>query len=215
MGVMIEGRWRGDRNDFPRENGRFVRQASGFRNWITPDGAPGPSGEGGFGAEAGRYHLYVSLACPWACRTLILRKLKGLEDAITVSVVEPKMGDEGWVFGEGPGATKDTVNGFDRLHEVYAKADPDYTGRVVVPVLWDKQQETIVNNESSEIIRMLNGAFGAAAPGTLFIDMSTVSPDISAKVGARANELGLGYLRAPGSGGVRTLAMLRNPVMPM
>ncbi|MBT5413008.1 MAG: glutathione S-transferase family protein [Rhodospirillaceae bacterium] len=162
MGVMIEGRWRGDRNDFPRENGRFVRQASGFRNWITPDGAPGPSGEGGFGAEAGRYHLYVSLACPWACRTLILRKLKGLEDAITVSVVEPKMGDEGWVFGEGPGATKDTVNGFDRLHEVYAKADPDYTGRVVVPVLWDKQQETIVNNESSEIIRMLNGAFGAA-----------------------------------------------------
>jgi putative glutathione S-transferase len=161
MGVMIDGRWHGDRDDFPRKDGRFVRQSSSFRNWITADGAPGQSGEGGFPAEAGRYHLYVSLACPWACRTLILRELKGLEDAVSVSIVDPKMDDEGWVFGDVPGATRDTVNGFDRLHEVYAKADPDYTGRVVVPVLWDKTRGTIVNNESSEIIRMLNGAFDA------------------------------------------------------
>ncbi|MDA0703161.1 MAG: glutathione S-transferase family protein [Proteobacteria bacterium] len=166
MGVMIDGRWHGDKNDFPRKDGHFVRQSSSFRNWITADGAPGPSGEGGFPAEAGRYHLYVSLACPWACRVLILRKLKGLEDTITVSVVDPKMDEEGWVFGDAsgdtPGANPDTVNGFDRLYEVYAKADPAYTGRAVVPVLWDKRRETIVNNESSEIIRMLNDAFDAA-----------------------------------------------------
>ena len=161
MGVMIDGRWHADESDFPRVSGRFVRQASVFRNWITPDGAPGPSGQGGFAAEAGRYHLYISLACPWACRALIIRKLKGLENAISVSVVDPKMGQDGWTLGEAPGATRDPVTGAARLHEVYAKADPAYTGRVVVPVLWDKSRATIVSNESSEIIRMFNGAFDA------------------------------------------------------
>jgi putative glutathione S-transferase len=140
--------------------GGFVRHASQFRNWITADGSPGPSGEGGFPAEAGRYHLYVSLNCPWASRTLIVRKLMGLDDVISVLVVEPAMTDQGWRFGDYPGSDRDTLNGAIYLHEVYTRADPHYTGRVTVPVLWDKERQTIVNNESSEIIRMLNGAFG-------------------------------------------------------
>lgn len=141
--------------------GEFVRADSGFRNWVTADGSPGPGGSGGFAAEAGRYHLYVSLACPWAHRTLIYRKLKGLEDLISVSVVHPLMPAESWVFGEYPGATEDHVNQAGYLHEVYHKAAPDFNGVVTVPVLWDKKLGTIVNNESSEIIRMLNSAFDA------------------------------------------------------
>ena len=167
MGLLIDGRWHDQWYDTGKTGGRFKRQDSRFRNRITPDGAPGPTGEGGFAAEPGRYHLYVSLACPWAHRTLIFRKLKGLEDAISLSVVHWLMRDEGWTFAEGPGVIADDVNGARVLHEVYTRAAPDYTGRVTVPVLWDKARGTIVSNESAEIIRMLNSAFDGvgAAPG--------------------------------------------------
>ncbi len=143
------------------ENGEFVRWESGFRHWVTPDGSPGPSGEGGFPAEPGRYHLYVSYACPWAHRTLILRTLKGLDELISVSVVHPLMPAESWVFGEYPGATPDHVHGFDKLLQLYAHSAADFDGVVTVPVLYDKQRQVIVNNESAEIIRMLNSAFDA------------------------------------------------------
>ena len=139
--------------------GEFVRWESRFRNWVTADGAPGPTGEGDFPAEPGRYHLYVSYACPWAHRTLILRQLKGLQDAISVSVVHPIMPPESWVFGDYPGATPDHVHGCDSLAQLYAHVDPQHAGVVTVPVLYDKARDTIVNNESSEIIRMLNSAF--------------------------------------------------------
>lgn len=161
MGLLVEGAWQDRWYDTKASGGRFERQASRFRNWIAADGRPGPSGEGGFPAAPGRYHLYVSLACPWAHRTLIFRKLKHLDGMISVSVVDPHMGEEGWVFGDSPGATPDTVNGARRLYEVYLTADPHYSGRVTVPTLWDKERRTIVNNESAEIIRMLNGAFEA------------------------------------------------------
>ena len=141
------------------EKGEFIRSQSSFRNWVTNDGSAGPSGEGGFKAEAGRYHLYVSYACPWAHRTLIFRTLKGLKDVISVSVVHPLMPAESWVFGEYPGATEDHVNQAKFLYENYLLANPEFDGLVTVPVLWDKQRQTIVNNESSEIIRMLNSAF--------------------------------------------------------
>ena len=143
--------------------GEFVRVTSGFRNWIMPDGSSGPTGEGGFAAEPGRYHLYVSYACPWAHRTLIFRALKGLEKAISVSVVHPLMPAQSWVFGEYPGATQDQINGASTLAEIYQIADAGFTGLVTVPVLWDKQRKTIVNNESSDIIRMLNSAFNDCA----------------------------------------------------
>ena len=133
--------------------------ATQFRNWVTPDGNPGPSGDGGFAAESGRYHLYVSLACPWAHRTVIFRKLKALENVISLSIVSPHMGREGWTFNASEGSTGDAVNGKSKLSEIYLLANPHYTGRVSVPVLWDKKRKTIVNNESSEIIRMLNSAF--------------------------------------------------------
>lgn len=170
MGLLIDGRWHEAWYDTASTGGRFQRQASAFRHWVTADGSPGPSGSGGFRAEAGRYHLYVSLACPWAHRALIMRRLKGLEDAISVSVVHWLMAGEGWTFQDGPGVVPDGVNGARVLHEVYTAADPRYTGRVTVPVLWDKQRRTIVNNESSEIIRMLNAAFDGvgAAPGDYY-----------------------------------------------
>jgi glutathionyl-hydroquinone reductase len=156
-GVFVDGTWHSEWYDTSASGGRFVPTAPVYRNWVTPDGSPGPSGEGGFAAERGRYHLYVSLACPFAHRTIIFRKLKGLEDAISLSPVEPVMGEQGWEFGDG--ATTDTLNGKRRLGEIYLLADPRYTGRVSVPVLWDKKRRTIVNNESPEIIRMLNSAF--------------------------------------------------------
>ncbi|HEB81451.1 MAG TPA: glutathione S-transferase family protein [Gammaproteobacteria bacterium] len=152
---------------FKTRDGEFIRPDSGFRNWVTRDGSAGPSGEGDFAAEAGRYHLYVSHACPWAHRTLIFRKLKGLEEAISVSVVHPLMPEESWVFADAdnayPGATQDHVNGAHYLYENYLKARPGFNGQVTVPVLWDKKRQTIVNNESSEIIRMFNSAFDACA----------------------------------------------------
>lgn len=150
--------------------GRFIRAASQFRNWITPDGAAGPSGDAGFRAEPGRYHLYVSLACPWAHRTLIFRRLKGLEDMISVSVVNWLMLEQGWNFAPGPGVVPDELHHARFLHQIYRAADPHYAGRYTVPVLWDKQRNTIVNNESSEIIRMLNSAFDGvgALPGDYY-----------------------------------------------
>ena len=159
MGKLVEGIWHDVWYETEKHNGRFERQDSSFRHWVTADGAPGLSGDGGFKAEAGRYHLYVSLACPWAHRTTILRQLKGLENMISMSVVNSFMGPEGWTFAAGPGVVSDNVNHVDRLHELYTKADNQFTGRVTVPVLWDKQDDTIVSNESSEILRMLNSAF--------------------------------------------------------
>jgi len=148
-----------DQLDFPVEDGEFVRWESQFRNWITPDGSAGPSGFAGFQAEPGRYHLYVSYACPWAHRTLIYRKLKKLEDVVSVSIVNPKMGQVSWDFEDYPDATGDTLYQTKFLYELYQQAMPNFGGVVTVPVLWDKKQKTIVNNESSEIIRMLNSAF--------------------------------------------------------
>jgi putative glutathione S-transferase len=162
MGLLVDGQWRDQGYDTKATGGRFVRKDSAFRNWITPDGRPGPSGEGGFAAEPGRYHLYVSLACPWAHRALIMRARKGLEGAISLSVVHWRMGKDGWTFEAGPGVIPDTVNGASFLHQVYTAADPLYSGRVTVPVLWDRQRRTIVNNESAEIIRMLDHAFDGA-----------------------------------------------------
>lgn len=160
MGQLIDGKWSDKWYDTSKTGGKFVRSSSGFRNWVTADGSPGISGEGGYAAEAGRYHLYVSLACPWAHRTLIFRKLKELESLISVSIVSPKMPDEtGWSFNKDEGSTGDTLLGKEFLHQVYTAAKPDYTGRVTVPVLWDKKTNTIVSNESAEIIRMFNTAF--------------------------------------------------------
>ncbi len=160
MGLLVDGVWK-DRDEKTDTAGHFVRQTTKFRNWITPDGSPGPSGEGGFAAMPERYHLYVSLACPWAHRTIIFRKLKRLEDVISMSVVAFHLGDEGWTFDASQGSTGDAISGRNKLSEVYLLAQPRYTGRVSVPVLWDKERRTIVNNESAEIIRMLNAAFGA------------------------------------------------------
>jgi len=158
-GEMIDGVWHTRFHNTKATGGRFQRGQPEFRNWVTLDGSAGPSGTGGFAAARGRYHLYVSLACPWAHRTVIFRKLKALEDVITMTEVAPVMGDEGWQFG--PDADLDAVNGKKHLHEIYTLTDPNYTGRVSVPVLWDKEKRTIVNNESPEIIRMLNSAFDA------------------------------------------------------
>ncbi|HEX6993745.1 MAG TPA: glutathione S-transferase family protein [Gammaproteobacteria bacterium] len=159
MGMLIDGKWQDVWYDTEASRGRFVRSESQFRNWVTPDGAPGPSGKGGFKAEPGRYHLYVSFACPWAHRTLILRKLKGLEPLIGISAVNSYMGEQGWTFEPGPSVIPDSVNGTSRLYELYTIADRRYSGRATVPVLWDKRERTIVSNESAEITRMLNSAF--------------------------------------------------------
>jgi putative glutathione S-transferase len=159
VGLLVDGKWQGRWYDTRSTGGQFVRRPSQFRNWVTADGRPGPTGSGGFPAEAGRYHLYVSYACPWAHRTLILRALKGLEPLITLSIVHWNMGPQGWTFADGPGVIPDPVHGARFLHEIYVKAAPDYTGRATVPVLWDKETGTIVNNESSEIIRMFGAAF--------------------------------------------------------
>ncbi|MBY6002818.1 glutathione S-transferase family protein [Salipiger bermudensis] len=159
MGLLVDGEWQ-DRWDYNDDSGKFQRSETAFRNWITADGSAGPSGEGGFKAEPGRYHLYVSYACPWAHRTLVFRALKGLEELIPVSVVHPDMLSDGWTFQtDFPGATGDRLYDLPFLRDLYTKAKPDISGRVTVPVLWDKERETIVSNESAEIIRMFNEAF--------------------------------------------------------
>jgi len=170
MGMLIDGKWHDVWYDTQTTSGRFVRNDSQFRNWITEDGSAGPSGQSGFKAEPGRYHLYVSLACPWAHRTLIVRALKGLEEMIPISIVHWLMAADGWTFADGPGVVPDPIHDARFLHEVYTAARPDYSGRVTVPVLWDKQERTIVNNESSEIIRMLTSVFDGigAKPGDYY-----------------------------------------------
>lgn len=167
--MLVDGKWTADWQPVQAKDakGGFVRQTSSFRNWITPDGTAGPTGIGGFAAEAGRYHLYVALICPWASRTLIARKLKKLDHLISVSVVEPALTKEGWRFGTYPGAGEDVVNGARYVHELYTRVDPRISGRATVPVLWDKKCGTIVNNESAEILRMFNSGFGALADQSL------------------------------------------------
>jgi putative glutathione S-transferase len=165
--MLVQGVWTADWHPVQAKDDRggFVRQTSSFRNWVTRDGTAGPTGAAGFAAEAGRYHLYVALICPWASRTLIARKLKGLESAVSVSVVEPELTDQGWRFGDDPGAGRDGLNGATFLHDVYTRADPVFTGRATVPVLWDKLGGTIVSNESADIVRMFNSGFGPLASG--------------------------------------------------
>ena len=190
MGVLVNGEWRVD-GKFPADpgTGHFIRPDTSFRNWITPDGAPGPTGKGGFAAEPGRYHLYVSLACPWAHRTLIFRKLKGLEQAIGLSVVNWFMSDDGWTFAPGRGVIPDPLHNAKFLREIYVASQRDYTGRVSVPVLWDKETGQIVSNESADIIRMFNSAFdgvGATAgdyyPQDLREEIDALNPRIYATV---------------------------------
>ena len=185
MGLLVDGKWHDTWYDTAKTGGKFVRSQSQFRNWITADGSPGPTGRGGFRAEAGRYHLYVSLACPWASRVMILRALKGLEGMISLSVVNPYMGKDGWTFAPGPGVIADPVAGADFLYQVYLRADPTYSGRVTVPVLWDLHANTLVSNESAEIIRMLNTEFdgigakpGDYAPADLLADIDAVNADV-------------------------------------
>ncbi len=173
MGLLVDGKWQDKWYDTEENGGRFEREDAGFRNWVTVDGSAGPTGVGGFKAEPDRYHLYVSLACPWAHRTLVYRKLKGLEDIIPISVVHPFMGEHGWTFAEGKGVIADPLIHADYAYELYIKAKPNYTGRVTVPVLWDKKTNTIVSNESSEIIRMFNSAFDEV--GALAGDFSPAS----------------------------------------
>ena len=185
MGLLVDGQWQDKWYDTESSGGRFEREDAGFRNWVTVDGSAGPSGKNGFKAEANRYHLYVSLACPWANRTTIYRQLKGLEDIISISTVHPFMGDKGWTFAEGTGVIADPIVNASYLYEIYTAARPDYTGRVTVPILWDKKNNTIVSNESSEIIRMLNSAFdevGAVAVDFLPSEYITEIDDINAFV---------------------------------
>jgi putative glutathione S-transferase len=195
-GLFVDGVWHSQWYDTSATAGRFVPTEPIFRNWVTPDGSAGSSGEGGFAAERDRYHLYVSLACPYAHRTVIFRKLKQLESVISMSVLEPVMGEQGWEFGSGPGTTTDMVNSKRRLGEIYLLADPRYTGRVSVPVLWDKERHTIVNNESPEIIRMLNSSFAALTNDRADYYPEDLRAEID-RINARVyNDVNIGVYRA-------------------
>ena len=181
MGLLVDGVWQDQWYDTASSGGRFQRSTTSWRNWVTPDGAAGPSGEGGFAAESGRYHLYVSLACPWAHRTLIYRQLKGLAPHIEVSAVHPDMLGDGWEFRtDFPGATGDRLFGLPYMRDIYLRADPKASGRVTVPVLWDKQRDTIVSNESAEIIRMFNSAFDGLTGNDLDFWPEDLRPQIEA-----------------------------------
>jgi putative glutathione S-transferase len=182
--MLINGKWQENWQPVQAKDdqGRFIRQTSSFRNWVTQDGAPGPTGSGGFQAEIGRYHLYVAYICPWASRTLMARQLKGLHNVIGVTVVDPRLSDQGWQFGAYPGADEDPLNGARYLHELYTLADAEISGRATVPILWDKNTATIVNNESADILRMLNSAFSGLVnqgpdlyPEDLAEDIDTLS----------------------------------------
>ena len=174
--MLVDGKWNESWQPVQGVDakGGFVRRDSAFRNWVTPDGSAGPTGEGGFAAEAGRYHLYVALICPWASRTLMARSLKGLADAVAVSIVEPELTDQGWRFAEGA----DAVNGATTLHELYTRADPHYKGRATVPVLWDRARGTIVNNESADIVRMFNAGFGPLSDEGVDLYPEDLRPEI-------------------------------------
>ena len=180
--MLVNGQWSANWQPVQATDatGGFVRQTSSFRGWITPDGKAGPTGAAGFVAEAGRYHLYAALICPWASRALIARKLKRLEKLVSASIVEPALTEQGWRFGPYPGADRDTLNGATYMHEIYTRADPLFTGRATVPVLWDKQRATIVNNESADILRMFNSGFGALADNA--IDL--YPPDLAGEIDA-------------------------------
>ncbi len=178
--MLINGKWSKDFHPVQDsdDKGTFLRQTSQFRNWITPDGASGPTGKSGFMAEPNRYHLYVALICPWANRTLIARKLKKLEDIISVSVVEPFLGSQCWAFGDYPGSDNEPLYNYTHVHQLYSHAVSDYTGQVTVPVLWDKKQQTIVNNESADIMRMFNNGFGELADNTIDLYRESLQPEI-------------------------------------
>lgn len=180
--MLVDGKWTSDWHPVQATDtkGGFVRQVSSFRNWVTPDGASGPTGCGGFKAEAGRYHLYAALICRWASRTLIARKLKRLEDAVSVTIVEPQIASQGWRFGDYPGAGLDRLNGATYLHELYSCADPHFTGRATVPVLWDIKTGAIVNNESTDIVRMFNSGFGTLADDGIDLYLEALRPEIDA-----------------------------------
>jgi glutathionyl-hydroquinone reductase len=212
MGQLVDGVWVADDAALRHSGGQFVRPQSRFRSWITPDGAPGPSGGGGFAAEGGRYHLYISHACPWAHRTAIFRSLKRLEGTIGVSVTHWRSGSRGWTFEPAPGVIPDTINGAEYLYQIYLAAEPRYSGRVTVPVLWDKERATIVNNESSEIIRMLNGAFarsGAIADDYYPAHLRAEIDAVNERVYATLNN---GVYRA---GFARTQAAYEQAIVPL
>ncbi|MBL9063842.1 glutathione S-transferase family protein [Tabrizicola sp.] len=180
--MLVDGKWVANWQPVQKadEKGRFVRQVSSFRNWITADGSAGPTGEGGFKAEAGRYRLYVALICPWASRTLIGRALKGLEALVPVTVVNPVLTDQGWAFGGYPGADADPLFGASYMHEIYTRADPHFTGRATVPVLWDMERGVMVSNESADILRMFDSAFEALAPSDLRLYPADLADEIDA-----------------------------------
>ncbi len=179
MGILVDGKWTA-RESAKKSDGKFMRAETQWRDWITRDGEPAEGRKRGFKAEPGRYHLYVSFACPWAHRTLIVRKLKGLEGIISVSVVHHFLGEDGWTFLAENGGTGDRLYGLDFLHQIYTKADPHYSGRVTVPVLWDSKEQTIVSNESAEIIRMLNGAFDEWGDAALDLYPESLRAEIDA-----------------------------------
>ena len=196
--MLVDGKWTDNWQPVQKadDKGRFIRQVSGFRNWITPDGSAGPTGEGGFAAEAGRYRLYVALICPWASRALIVRKLKGLQDILPVTVVNPTLTDQGWAFGDYPGADDDPLFSARYMHEIYTRADPAYTGRATVPVLWDMQRNVMVNNESADIIRMLDTAFEGIVPSDLRLYPADLAPQIDSLNARIYDDLNNGVYRA-------------------
>lgn len=196
--MLIDGKWSGPWHPFQAadDKGRFLRQNAPFRRWITPDGRPGPEGQEAFPAEAGRYHLYVALICPWATRALIARALKGLEEVVSFSITAPFLTDEGWRFGGYPGATEDHVNGFEHVHQLYTKADPHFTGRATVPVLWDKRTGTIVNNESADILRIFDKGFGDLASDAHELRPEALAAEIDALAGEMYERLNNGVYRA-------------------
>ncbi len=196
--MLVDGKWTANWQPVQKadEKGRFVRQVSEFRNWITPDGAPGPTGEGGFAAEPGRYRLYVALICPWASRALMARKLKGLDRLIPETVVNPKLGDQGWQFGGYPGADGDPQHGARFMHELYSHADPHYTGRATVPVLWDQKRDRLVNNESADIVRMFDTAFEDLAPSDLRLYPDDLAAEIDGLNARLYEKLNNGVYRA-------------------
>lgn len=196
--MLVNGTWTADWHPVQAKDGegRFVRQQSSFCNWITADGTAGPTGKGGFKAEAGRYRLYVALICPWASRTLIARKLKGLEDLIPVTVVNPVLTSQGWGFGGYPGADADPLHAASHLHQLYTRAADDYTGRATVPVLWDEATDTMVSNESADIVRMFNTAFSDLVPGRPDLYPADLSADIDALNAEVYDQLNNGVYKA-------------------
>ncbi len=196
--MLVDGKWSEAWKPVQATDakGGFVRQISSFRSWVTADGAPGPTGEGGFRAEPDRYHLYAAFGCPWATRVLIARKLKRLEDVVSVAIVEPVLTDQGWRFGDAPDADRDTVNGATYLHEIYTRADPHFTGRATVPALWDKQRQTIVNNESADLVRMFNSGFGKLADASIDLYPEDLRSSIDALNAEVYDSLNNGVYRA-------------------